>query len=468
MRFTINQQTLEDFDVTPTETLLSLLRRSSLTGTKEGCASGDCGACTVMVGHEHAGKIHYHTINACIAPASQYSNHHIVTIEGLSQDSLHPAQQAMVDCHGSQCGFCTPGFVMSIAALAETNPNPEDRMSALRDAISGNLCRCTGYKPIIKAGLQALETGGGKIQAPKIFDPQIEAPQQSLSGYFRPTNLTELNAAINAVPNARLIRGGTDLMLEITQLYREFDGLIDLAQVDELDVLMDDGTTITIGAAVAYTQIEEFFAGRSSQLIRLLHRLGSRQIRNSGSIGGNLGNGSPIADMPPILLAWDAKIQIGSADGSLREVAITDFYKGYRDTVLEPNEYIVSVSFPSKVTNQFHRFYKNSKRIEDDISSVMGAFSFDLDDGAIKNPRVAYGGMAATPIRLIDVEASLEGQLISEAVVQQAADLAASALNPLTDVRASADYRKAMAVQMLVRSLRELNGEELLDITEAL
>ena len=470
MQLLINDQTLEASDVTPTETVLSFLRRSGLTGTKEGCASGDCGACTVMIGRPKGGKTEYHTINACIAPIAQYAGDHIVTVEGLADKdgTLHPAQQAMVDCHGSQCGFCTPGFVMSLAALTESLDGealePAEKLRQVREAISGNLCRCTGYRPILEAGQQALDAGIATLIQP----PTVEKDTPALpNNFFQPRTIDELNDALEAVPGARFIAGGTDLMLEITQLYRQFDGLIDVTKVGEMQVLDDNGTTTLIGAAVSYTRLEAFFDSTSPQMVRLLHRLGSKQIRNSGSIGGNLGNGSPIADIPPVLLTWDATINIGAAEGTRRSVAVSDFYRGYRDIALEATEYIISVEFPSAALKHFHRLYKNSKRIEDDISSVMGAFSFDVQDGVIDSARVAYGGMAATPIRLKDVENELVGKSVTQEIIDAACSIAGEQLKPMTDVRATAEYREAMAVQMLERALRELNGEIFVDITEA-
>ncbi len=462
MRLRINDQIINASDVEPTETVLAFLRRSGFTGTKEGCASGDCGACTVMVAQKDTP---YHTINACIAPLSQYANHHIVTVEGLADgEKLHPVQQALVDCHGSQCGYCTPGFVMSLAALTENGvEHRSDSLDQVRAAISGNLCRCTGYKPILKAGLQALENSQPNTMA----TPDIAVNTNLPKGFAQPTSLAELNDAIIAMPGARLIAGGTDLMLEVTQLYREFPGLIDVSQVSALKIFAEQDSQLTMGAALPYSELESAFAARSPQLIRLLHRLGSKQIRNSGTIGGNLANGSPIADMPPILLVWDGVINLGKADGSNRAISVVDFYKGYRDVEITEDEYIVSVTLPTSAIDRFHRFYKNSKRIEDDISSVMGAFSFAEDNAAVSTARIAYGGMAATPIRLKEVEEYLTGNTITDDVIAQAAKMAEATLQPMTDVRASASYRTAMAVQMLTRSLRELRGETLTDITQA-
>ncbi|MFT5012860.1 MAG: xanthine dehydrogenase small subunit [Patiriisocius sp.] len=449
-----------------TETVLQFLRRNGLTGTKEGCASGDCGACTVMAGTATDGEIEYRTINACIAPIGQYVDQHLVTVEGLaSNDDLHPAQQAMVACHGSQCGFCTPGFVMSLAAMVEYPPQNIDAAS-VREGISGNLCRCTGYRPIVEAGLQALKEGSSGIVKRLSGETALNnISESSATSVLRPNNFVELNLVLNEAQGAKLIAGGTDLMLEVTQRYQQFP-LIDVTGVQQMQVLAQGDSETTIGAAVSYTRLEAFFAERSPETVKLLHRLGSRQIRNNGTVGGNLANGSPIADMPPILLVWDAVIEVGASNGSTRQVPVSDFYKGYRQTVLGNNEYIISVSIPNASMARFHRFYKNSKRIEDDISAVMGAFSFQLEEGVIVIARVAFGGMAATPVRLEAVESVLVGQACSDKLIENATLLAGELLKPMTDVRASADYRSAMALQMLVKALRQLNGEPLIDITE--
>lgn len=351
---------LDSAIVAPTETVLQFLRRHGLTGTKEGCASGDCGACTVMAGTVADGEIQYRTINACIAPIGQYVDQHLVTVEGLEgNDGLHPAQQAMVVCHGSQCGFCTPGFVMSLAAMVEQPPQNIDADS-IREGISGNLCRCTGYRPIVEAGLRALKENSSGIVKKLSGETAINIISENrATAVRRPNNLVGLNLALNKAQSARLIAGGTDLMLEVTQRYQQFP-LVDLTGVQEMQVLVQGDAAATIGAAVSYTRLEAFFAERSPETIKLLHRLGSRQIRNNGTLGGNLANGSPIADMPPILLVWDALIEIGATNGSIRQVPVSDFYRGYRQTALDDNEYIIGVSIPNASMARFHRFYKNS------------------------------------------------------------------------------------------------------------
>lgn len=458
MKLAINDSVIEAAPPTD-KTLLQFVRERGLTGTKEGCASGDCGACTVMVGELVDGKVQYQTVNACIVPVGQMANRHVVTVEGLEGgNALHPAQIEMIASHGSQCGFCTPGFVVSLAALVEAGETPT-RETVLK-GISGNLCRCTGYRPIVEAGLRALEADYESELGSAGIRSLLSATDNGDGLVSRPHSLSELGDMLGRYPDARLIAGGTDLMLEVTQLYRRIPRLIDVTNIEELSGVTMTDTHIVIGAAASYTSLETFFPEISEPLIQLLERLGSRQIRNRGTVGGNLANGSPIADMPPVLIAWDAEIEIMSATGALRTVATEDFYIGYRETVLDNDDLITRIRLPRDAVNRFHRFYKSSKRIEDDISSVMGAFSFAGDGTRIEEARVAFGGMAAVPVRLRWVEAALEGSEVTEELVDQVTAMLDTEMSPLTDVRSSADYRSDMAKTMLRRALDEYLGND--------
>jgi xanthine dehydrogenase small subunit len=450
----INEQAVE-VNEPADRTALQYLRSSGLTGSKEGCASGDCGACTVMVGELKDGKVQFKTVNSCIVPIGQLAGMHVVTVEGLAdQSGLHPVQEEMVACHGSQCGFCTPGFVMSLAAMLE-NGDPA-RIETVQQGISGNLCRCTGYRPIVQAGMNAL----GRDYESRLQDPAVleDTKPQSPGNVQQPSNESALQQAMVQYPQAPLIAGGTDLMLEVTQRYQSYEHLIDVSRVAELRSITETQDTYSIGAAVSYTELESFFATRSEPLVSLLHRLGSRQIRNSGTIGGNLANGSPIADMPPILICWDATLELCSSSGQKREVGVNEFYTGYRQTVLQDDEYIAGIRIPKKSLDSFTRFYKSSKRIEDDISSVMGAFLFEGDGSTITAARIAFGGMAATPVRLIGIEDILVGKTVDEELIAGVSAALGEAMSPLTDVRASAEYRTAMACSMIERALNEFSG----------
>ena len=454
VRLLINEQLVEVNKAADT-TALQYLRSIGLTGTKEGCASGDCGACTVMVGEAKNGKIWFKTVNACIVPIGQLAGTHVVTVEGLSDGSkLHPVQDEMIACHASQCGFCTPGFVMSLAALVENNESAT--IETVQQGISGNLCRCTGYRPIVQAGMNALsQTYEPRWQDASVLEGIKPHAQSSV---LQPDDELSLQKFMAQYPNAPLIAGGTDLMLEVTQRYKCYEHFIDVSRVIELCAISESEEAYRIGASVSYTELEDSFATLSEQLVLMLHRLGSRQIRNRGTIGGNLANGSPIADMPPILICWAARIELCSIDGQRREVAVEEFYTGYRKTVLRNDEYIVGISIPKKSLSAFNRFYKSSKRIEDDISSVMGAFLFEGDGSKITSAKISFGGMAATPIRLRGIEDLLSGRRVGENLIEDVGEALGGAMFPLTDVRASAEYRSSMARSMLARALYEYSG----------
>jgi xanthine dehydrogenase small subunit len=488
MKIWINQLAF-DLDGPADETVLRFLRRQGLRGTKEGCASGDCGACTVMLATltpvSSDGRLvddAYTTFNACIAPVGQYAGRQLTTVEGLARgDQLHPAQQAMVDCHASQCGYCTPGFVVSLAAMVENSVagtadddgmNADQLRATVEQGISGNLCRCTGYRPIVDAGVQALAVdhqswlGVNNTAAPLLPSTVPSTPP----GVLMPGNLSELAQMRQQYPEAALIAGGTDLMLAVTQQYQSMPNMISLKGVAELqDIDVSEAATF-IGAAATYRQIELALGPRSIQLVRLLHRLGSAQIRYQGTLGGNFGNGSPIADMPPAFMVLDALLVLGNTGvtgESTRRVPVEAFYRGYRETDLAADEFIQGVECETSGFDDFHRFYKNSKRIEDDISSVMGAFRFCGTPQQLSLARIAFGGMAATPVRMPDIEAMLVAGPLDEALIESVATALVERLQPLTDVRASAGYRLMMAQQMLLRALREYQGERFIDITEA-
>ena len=475
----------------PDTTILKMLRERGLVGTKEGCASGDCGACTVMIGEANpAGKIEYRSVNACISLAGSLANKHLVTVEGLAknpepnQPVLHPVQSEMVECHGSQCGFCTPGFVMSLATLSEQTvngdeqPEIEEARTRVLDAISGNLCRCTGYRPIIEAGINVLTNRKLESIAQNASNSFLREASgvpagttvKGDAGYHLPRSLTELDDLVARFGNGVIVAGCTDFSLEITQRWQEFRTLVDITQVSELLSLRESGDELALGAAVTYTDIEGFFKDRSPAFVHLLHRLGSRQIRNRGTIGGNIGNASPIADTPPVLLAWDADLVIRSCSSGAvteeSEVPIAAFYLDYRKTLLQKHQYIAGIKISAQAINRFHRFYKHSKRLEDDISSVMGAFSFDGDQQQLTHARVAYGGMAAVPLRVPVVETLLLENQLTEDLINQACSLLIQTLTPMTDVRASAEFRAEMASEMLSRSLLEYLGKPLPRVDE--
>lgn len=477
MQFVVNNVLVDIGPVSPDMTLLRYLRgEQNLTGTKEGCASGDCGACTVLVGSEGPDGIVYRSVNSCICPLGSLNNQYVMTIEGLSgtldSGATHPVQQAMVDCHGSQCGFCTPGFVMSLAGLHMANStaaltDSDTQRHAVIDAISGNLCRCTGYRPIIEAGLRALEKPAQVINIVQEWVPNAPlagscvllgtagaVDSAVVQGYWQPSSEAELQTLLGEHPDARLVAGGTDLMLESTQLYKVLPKLIDLTRIASLTQISVNEERVEIGAALSYTELESALNELSPELNGLLSRLGSRQIRNRGTLGGNICNASPIADMPPYLLVLDAELIIGTSAGEYRRELLANFYLDYKQTTLAAGEYLARILIKRKALAQPLKLYKISKRYEDDISAVMGAFCWD----GKAQLHIAYGGMAAIPKRATLTEIFIaqntwqENGKVHEAILERACEILRSEFSPLSDVRASADYRMAMACSLLKKA----------------
>ncbi len=454
--------TLETLDAfAPEQTLLVYLREHlGLCGTKEGCASGDCGACTVIV-EDPPGQ--FATVNACITPLGAMQGKRVITVEGLqdAEGNLHPVQTAMIEEHGSQCGFCTPGFVVSLAGHALAEEAAFDRDSVVH-AISGNLCRCTGYRPIIDAGMNSERAGVREWHPQPIHDELASTASEVNVGtspaglYLRPATEDELADLYARHPQAHLVAGATDLWLEVTQRDQAFAEVLDLSDVAELKRIEPAAGFLEIGAAVSHAELAEYLAAeRCRATDELLARFGSPQVRYRGTLGGNIGNASPIADWPPLLQTLDASVVL-RAGATTREVPLDTFYTGYRQTVLAPGEYISRIRIPEPIDWQTLHFHKVSKRIDDDISSVAGAFRFDIANGSITNARVAFGGMAATPLRMGDVENELTGQALASIDFQHLDQLLAASLQPISDVRASAAYRLAMAQNMLKRTLADL------------
>ncbi|ALM52725.1 xanthine dehydrogenase small subunit [Halomonas huangheensis] len=464
--------------------VLELLREQLLlTGTKEGCASGDCGACTVAVGEVGGdGQLRYHSANACIMPAHQLQGRHLVTVEGLADgDQLHPSQAAMVECHGSQCGFCTPGIVMSLFTLHEQQRQQPAPLSAerLEAALGGNLCRCTGYRPIRDAALAMNDMPGhqphwldaGSQELAECLATDVGGTSTSDQETFhQPRTLDQLVDLRSRYPDARLVAGGTDLWLEVTQQLADFSRVIDTTRVDELRHIQpgDDGQGREgwwIGAAVTYAQLEPLLEREYPTFAHLLHRLGSAQVRNRGTLGGNVANASPIGDTPPVLLALDARLRLVGPSGS-RDIDAGDFFHAYKQTELAADECLQAIFIPSPTPERQLKVWKLSKRREDDISAVLGAFSWRVDNGLLRDVHLAFGGMAGIPARAAGAEAALEGQLPNAGAFSAARAALADDFSPMSDVRGSAEYRQHSAAALLER-LRLLIANESIDTAKS-
>jgi xanthine dehydrogenase small subunit len=463
IRFVHRGRVREIRGVDPNTTVLEWLRAGGLTGTKEGCAEGDCGACTVAVGEEWGGRLRYRALNACIQFVPTLDGKELVTVEDLrgADGALHPVQRAMVEQHGSQCGFCTPGFVMSLFALYHEEAEPD--RARINDAIAGNLCRCTGYRPIVDAGLAAC-TGARKDKFARAEKDTLAllrsiwretglAYEGAGRRFYAPVSEDELADVLAREPTARILAGGTDLALEVTKLHRDLDALIYVGSVRGLGDIAESASHLEIGAAAPYSDAMAAIGACHPDFGEVLRRLGSEQIRNAGTMGGNVANASPIGDTPPLLLALGASLVLRKRR-ERREVPLDDFFLGYRKTALAPGEFIARIRIPKPRAGLRFGAYKISKRFDQDISAVCAAFAVQIDAGTVRLARVAFGGMAATPKRAAGCEAALIGRPWTEATVAAAAAALKRDFAPISDMRASARYRTAVARNLLWRFFR--------------
>ncbi|MFI5829934.1 xanthine dehydrogenase small subunit [Streptomyces sp. NPDC051578] len=476
-RITVNGKETPISPAAPHTTALDFLRERGLTGTKEGCAEGECGACSVLVARPGVNKpTDWVAVNACLVPAAALDGQEVITSEGLATvgesggpATLHPVQEEMAVRGGSQCGYCTPGFICSMAAEyyrpdrcahadadAETNdstdhehgPNGFDLHS-----LSGNLCRCTGYRPIRDAAYAVGEPtdedplAQRREQAPPA--PVATEYTQDGATFLRKETLAETLQLLRERPDAVVVAGSTDYGVEVNIRSRRAECVVAIDRLPELRELRVEADHIEIGAAVTLTEIERRLDGDVPLLAELFPQFASRLIRNSGTLGGNLGTGSPIGDSPPVLLALEASLVLADADGE-RVVPLAEYFTGYRQSVRRPDELIRAVRIPlplSPVT----AFHKIAKRRFDDISSVAIGFALDIEDGIVRKARIGLGGVAATPIRALATEAALEGKPWSAETVEAAARVLRGEGTPMSDHRASAIYRSAMLGQSLLK-----------------
>ncbi|MDR6397364.1 xanthine dehydrogenase small subunit [Herbaspirillum seropedicae] len=455
----------------PTRTVLQHLREDlHCTGTKEGCAEGDCGACTVVVGELQGEQLALKTVNACIQFLPTLDGRALFTVEDLKQadGSLHPVQQAMVECHGSQCGFCTPGFVMSLWGLylrhEQDGVTPSKR--EIDDALSGNLCRCTGYRPIIDAArrmgeLPKVEFDREAIKAAlrSIDQQQPLALTHAGQTFHAPRTLAQLARLRADLPQARILAGSTDVGLWVTKQMRELGDLLYIGRVEELRAMQVRDEMLEIGAGVC---LEEAYAEAArhypEELSELWQRFASLPVRNAGTLGGNLANGSPIGDSMPWLIALGAQIVLYSVRGQ-RVMPLEDFYLAYQKSALQADELVQAVRIPLPRKELRFRVYKLSKRFDQDISAVCAAFALQMQGDTIVQARIAYGGMAATPKRAAQAEAVLQGGPWSETQAQAAMAALAQDYAPLSDMRASAAYRLRTAQNLLYRCWLETRSD---------
>ncbi len=474
LRFLLNGETVELTSVPPTLTLLEWLRRErALTGTKEGCAEGDCGACSVVIAEPAGDSLRYRTVNACIVFLATLDAKAVITVEYLSQfGSLHPVQRNLVDQHASQCGFCTPGIAMSLFARVQ---NRDD--GPIEDTLAGNLCRCTGYGPILDAA-NAVDSDF----ALAMFEPQHQHMRAALAElkhtdhialshpdglFFAPSSTSELATLLQQHPEATLLGGGTDVGLWVTKQHRSLPVVISTARLSGLDCVTRNAGWLEIGAACSYSDALDALSTLHPAFNSLVRRIGSRQIRNTGTVVGNIANGSPIGDMPPALIALGASVVLESTAGT-REIALEDFFLDYGVQAIDAGEFVRAIQIPPLDSHAKVACYKISKRFEQDISAVSAGFYLTLDrDGVVSEARLAFGGMAATPRRATRTEAALRGNVFNESAVIAALPSLHADFTPLSDWRASKAYRQTVAGNLLRKFAREVATGSAVDLWPA-
>ena len=472
IKFIHKNKIVKIYNPDPNETILNYIRtKLKKTGTKEGCAEGGCGACTIVLGELKKGNIIYKAINACIAFVPTLAGKQLVLVEDLVSDdgSLHPVQEAMVSYHGSQCGFCTPGFVMSLFAMYKNHSFYED--DVIKDSISGNLCRCTGYRPIIDAAKSL-----NKISKFDFFKKnhqlfisllkKIKHENIVISNknkkYFAPRNVNELKKTLKQYPNSKLLSGGTDISLVVTKERKELDSLIYMNSIDELNYIRKKDNYIEVGATTPLIDFKSFIKKYFPDFAQILKRYGSTQILNVCTIAGNIATASPIGDTLPLLLSLDSQIIVKDKNKT-KILPLNRFFINYRKTKLKKGQFIHSIRIPLQLKNIF-KAYKISKRIDDDISSVCASFNVGLKNNKIKKIRVAYGGMANVPKRAINCEKILLNSSLSDSIINKAKKSLEKDFKPITDTRASQKYRMEIAKNLLEKCFLEIKQKKLIRI----
>ena len=468
VQFIYENKLIELENPDPNQTILNFIRdKLKKTGTKEGCAEGGCGACTIVLGELENKKIKYKAINSCISFTPTLHGKQLIVVENLvSKDgSYHPVQEAMAKYHASQCGFCTPGFVMSIFAMSKNKKN--NNKDDIKDAISGNLCRCTGYRPIIDAAKNIKKKYSDEFYKnskktinllKKIHSKSIIIESKNKK-YFAPKTINELRTVIQKNPDSDFLSGGTDLSLKVTKERQEIKKIINLNNIKELNFIKIKNNEIIFGSTTPLIQVEKFILKYYPDFNNILRRYGSVQIRNVGTIGGNIATASPIGDTLPLLLSLNAKIIIQTKKGN-KQVLLNNFFIKYRKTKLKKGEFIKSIIIPIYKNHNF-KAYKISKRFDDDISSVCASFNFKIKDQRIQDVAIAYGGMAEIPKRAKNCENFLKNSKFSEDIFEKAKNLLKKDFNPISDMRASKKYRLEVAENLLLKFFIETKTKKL-------
>lgn len=471
LRFIRRGETVTLANVPPSRTLLEVLREDLCsTATKEGCGEGDCGACTVVLGEKHGNSISYKAVNSCIRLAHSVNGMAVWTAEDITSadGALHPVQTAMVQCHASQCGFCTPGFVMSLFAMYQNHicKGRAITRELAQEELSGNLCRCTGYRPILDAAQQLDKLPVVTLdEADLLFKLELlthtanglKGDLIGDSGYQSPLSLESLLKARAAMPAAQIVAGSTDVGLWITKQHRQFDQMIDVTKAAELRKIEDCPHHIAIGAAVTLNEAFAALVKHRPQLHDFAARFAGLPVRNSGTLGGNVANGSPIGDSMPLLIALGANVVLVSIRGS-REMPLEQLYTGYRQNVMAPDEVLAWINVPKPAPQEFMRIYKISKRFDDDISAICLAINIHIDNGMIVNASIGVGGVAATPVRAIKTEASCVNKDWSKATIDHLKTVLRAEFSPISDMRASSAYRTQVLGNLLERYWLEGRG----------
>ena len=471
IQFLFNNKIFKIKNPDPNKTILNYIRNDlKMTGTKEGCAEGGCGACTIVLGELNKNKIVYKAINACISFLPILNGKQLILIEDLSNGkSLHPVQEAMIKFHGSQCGFCTPGFTMSLFSMHKNNRLINNEI--VEEALSGNLCRCTGYRPIIDAA-KSLNNKNDRDRFKKEQNKTIKLLKNIKSTdieinnkgkkFFAPKTISNLKKLLNKYPDAKILSGGTDLSLEVTKFRKEIKTIISLNSIEKLNFIKKNRNLLEIGATTSLFEFQNAIKNYFLDFHDILKRYGSLQIRNVGTVAGNIATASPIGDTLPLLLTLDAKIVVQEKNQK-KIFSLSEFFISYRKTKLKKGEFIYSIKIPINKDNIF-KAYKISKRFDDDISSVCGSFNFLIKNNKITKAAIAYGGMSAIPKRASAIEKKLINSEFTENSFSNAIDLINKDFSPLDDMRASSEYRLAVAKNLLLKAFYEIKNKQTIRI----